>query len=68
DQTIKNQVAGASKANGGGTMHCNVSAGGAAYAVSAALVSAPGSFFCVDSTGAATTTVTDTLGATGVSC
>ncbi|TSA43766.1 type II secretion system protein [bacterium] len=68
DPTVKNQVAGASKANSAGTMHCNVSAGGTAYAVSAALVSAPGTFFCVDSTGVSTTTASDTLGTTATSC
>ena len=67
DGTVKNQIAGAQKANNGGTITCNVSAGGTAYAVSAALVAATGSFFCVDSTGAATTTGA-ALGATATHC
>lgn len=58
DPTIGNQVAAADTANGIGDVVCNVAAGGTAYAVSAELVSTSGTYFCVDSTGAATTTTT----------
>ncbi len=66
DSTIKNQIAGARGANNNGTITCNVAANGTAYAVSAALVSVPGTYFCVDSLGVGTTT-TSVLG-TGTSC
>jgi len=67
DQTVQNQITGALKANNNGTITCNVSADGKEYAVSAALVATPGTFFCVDSTGIATTT-TAVLGATATHC
>lgn len=67
DTTVKNQVAGALKANNNGTITCNVAALGEAFAVSAALVAVPGTYYCVDSAGTATTT-TSALGATATSC
>ena len=66
DDTVKKQVAGATKANGGAGIVCNVAVKGTAYAVSAALVATPGTFYCVDSTGTGTTTMT-ALG-TNTSC
>jgi prepilin-type N-terminal cleavage/methylation domain-containing protein len=66
DATVVKQVAAADTANGTGSVTCNVAAGGTAYAVSAQLVSTPGSYYCVDSTGAGTTTTT-ALG-TNTSC
>jgi len=56
DPTIAKQVAGADAANAAGSVTCNVAANGTAYAVSAELVSTPGTYFCVDSTGVGTTT------------
>lgn len=56
DTTIKNQIAAAQKANNGGTITCNVAENGTAYAVSAALVATPGTYYCIDSVGVATTT------------
>ncbi|MFZ2167556.1 MAG: type II secretion system protein [Minisyncoccia bacterium] len=67
DATIAKQVAGADAANAGGAVTCNVEAAGTAYAVSAELVSLPGKYYCVDSTGAGTTT-SAALGATATSC
>lgn len=67
DPTVVKQVAGALTANSGGTVTCNVAANGTAYAVSASLVATPGTFYCVDSTGTATTTVAD-LGDTATAC
>jgi prepilin-type N-terminal cleavage/methylation domain-containing protein len=68
DTTISRQVTAADAANGTtGSVVCNVAADGAAYAVSAALVSVPSTFYCVDSTGAGTTTGA-ALGATATSC
>jgi prepilin-type N-terminal cleavage/methylation domain-containing protein len=62
DPTVSKQVAAADTANTpAGSVTCNVAAGGTAYAVSAALVSTPGSYYCVDSLGAGTTT-TSALG------
>lgn len=59
DTTIANQLVAADNANGAdGTVTCNVETEGTAYAVSAELVSTSGTYFCVDSTGAATTTTT----------
>lgn len=59
DTTIVNQLLAADNANGAdGTVTCNVETDGTAYAVSAELVSTSGTYFCVDSTGAATTTTT----------
>lgn len=67
EETVAKQIAAADAANGtAGTVSCNVAAGGAAYAVSAELVSAPGTYFCIDNTGTATTTATE-LG-TGTIC
>lgn len=67
DTTIKNQVAGADTANGTTNgIVCNVAAGGTAYAVSAALVATPSTYYCIDSTGMGTTTTT-ALG-TNTSC
>ena len=67
DATIKKQVTAADAANAAGGVTCNVSANGTAYAVSAALVSVPGTYFCVDSLGVGTTT-TSALGATATNC
>ena len=68
DATIAKQVQGADAANGPTLgVTCNVAANGTAYAVSAALVSTPGTYYCVDSTGAGTTTTT-ALTATATSC
>ena len=67
DTTVANQVSGADTANGTGAVHCN-EGDGSAYAISAELVTVPGTFYCVDSTGTATTTATDTLGASGTNC
>ncbi len=58
DATVKNQIAGILKVNNGGSIVCNVAAGGMAYAVSAALISTPATYFCVDSAGMGTTTTT----------
>jgi len=66
DATVAKQVQGADAANGAGGVVCNVAANGTAYAVSAALVAAPGAYYCVDSTGVGTTTTT-ALG-TNTSC
>ena len=60
DPTVVNQVAGARKANNDGIISCNVGAKGATYVISAALTATPGEFYCVDSTGMATTTISDT--------
>ena len=67
DTTILRQVQAADTANGTGSVVCNVAADGAAYAVSAELVSTPGTFFCVDSSGAGTTTAA-ALTATATNC
>ncbi len=68
DATIAKQVAGANTANGSSAnVTCNVAGGGTAYAVSAALVSTPSTYYCVDSLGTGTTT-TSALGATATSC
>lgn len=57
DTTVINQMAGAVKANGGNALSCQISANGAAYAISSQLVATtPTMFFCVDSTGVSTTT------------
>ena len=58
DATVANQIAGADTANGSASVVCNVATNGAAYAVSAGLVSIPGTYYCVDSTGVGTTTTT----------
>ncbi|MCR4276308.1 MAG: type II secretion system protein [Candidatus Parcubacteria bacterium] len=68
DPTVVNQIAGIRKANNNGDVSCNVGAKGATYAVSAALTANPGEFYCVDSTGVATTTATDTISTTGTKC
>jgi len=57
DTTIKNAVSAANNTNGSGVVNCRSDAGGTVYAISAALTASPGTFFCVDSTGNATTTV-----------
>ena len=68
DPTVARQVTAADTANGpSGAVTCNVAALGTAYAVSAALVANPGTFYCVDSAGAGTTTTT-ALSATATSC
>ncbi len=67
DPTVVKQVAGAAKANSNAGVVCNVAANGTAYAVSATLVAATSTFYCVDSTGAGTTT-SAALGATATSC
>ncbi|HUY05372.1 MAG TPA: type II secretion system protein [Candidatus Paceibacterota bacterium] len=68
DPTVVKQIAGAVKANGGAAgMMCNVAANGTAYAVSAPLVATPNTFYCVDSTGAGTTT-TSVLAPTATNC
>ncbi|MDO8623969.1 MAG: type II secretion system protein [bacterium] len=54
DPTIVAQVVAADAANGAGTVTCNVAADGVAYAVSAELITTAGTYYCVDSTGAAT--------------
>ena len=61
DPTVINQVAGIQNANNNAGIICNVSANGSEYAVSAALIATPGTYYCVDSDGTATTT-TATLG------
>jgi len=48
NSNIKRAVAAADRDNGGGSVVCNVSAGGTAYAISAKLVSKP-KYWCVDS-------------------
>jgi prepilin-type N-terminal cleavage/methylation domain-containing protein len=65
DATIVRQVSGADSANSAGTVVCNVSADGQAYAVAAELVATPGTYFCVDSTGTSNGT---NLGATDTHC
>lgn len=68
DPTILKQTAAANTTNGPtDDVVCNVAADGTAYAVSAALVATPGTYYCVDSTGTATTT-TSALGATATGC
>ncbi len=67
DTTVKNQIAGVEKANAGGTLTCNVAAGGSAYAVSSQMVADTTKYFCVDSTGVSTTT-TSALGGTATHC
>lgn len=68
DSTIVKQVVAADTANGAtGGVTCNVAAGGTAYAVSAALLATPGTYYCVDSTGVGTTTV-NVLGAADTHC
>jgi type IV pilus assembly protein PilA len=70
DTTVANQIAAAKKANNNGTVNCNVDTtnNGATYAVNAALVTTGAGYYCVDSTGVATTTATDTLGTTNFHC
>jgi len=67
DATIARQVAAADTANGTGSVTCNVAAGGTAYAVSAQLVSNTATYYCVDSTGAGTTTASALGAATSCS-
>lgn len=67
DATVARAVQAADTANGTTLgVTCNVDADGTAYAASAALVAQVGAYWCVDSLGAGTTTVT-ALG-TNVSC
>lgn len=67
DTTIARQITAADTANGTTLdITCNVAADGTEYAVSAALVGAAGSYYCVDSSGVGTTT-TAALG-TDTSC
>lgn len=67
DTTIAKQIAGAETANGTENVVCNPSADGKAYAVSSGLLAfSPVQYYCVDSTGAGTTTTT-ALG-TGTVC
>jgi len=65
DATAKNQIAAADTANGTGSVVCNISGDGSAYAVAAQLVANSSAYYCVDSTGISTTTVsvldTDTV-------
>lgn len=62
DDTIAKQITAADTANGPTlNVTCNVAADGLLYAVSAELVSTPGTSYCVDSTGAGTT-ASSTLG------
>jgi len=57
DPTVAKQIQAADTANGPtGAVTCNLSPDGTAYAASAALVSTPGTSYCVDSTGMGTTT------------
>ncbi|OGG48299.1 hypothetical protein A3G63_03580 [Candidatus Kaiserbacteria bacterium RIFCSPLOWO2_12_FULL_52_8] len=59
DATIAKQIAAADEVNGtAGVVTCNVSEDGTAYAVAAQLVANTSAYFCVDSTGTATTTTT----------
>jgi type IV pilus assembly protein PilA len=58
DTTIAKQIAAADTANGAtGAVKCDAT-GGTAYAVAADLVTTPGTTYCVDSAGTATTTTT----------
>lgn len=65
DTTIANQISAADTANSGLSIVCNVGGTGTEYAVSAELVSETGAFYCVDSSGSASTTPT-ALGAATV--
>jgi len=66
DTTIKNAVAAADAVNGSGAVACHADVGPSTkYAISAALSPGTGMFFCVDSTGNATTTI---AGATTTNC
>lgn len=57
DATVLNQTGAANTANGpANNVVCNVSTDGTAYAVSAQLVAAPTTYYCIDSTGTGTTT------------
>jgi len=56
EATIAKQIAAAEVANGAGAVVCNPSA--TAYAISAALVTTAGTYYCVDSLGTATTSAT----------
>ena len=68
DAKITDQIAAANAANGTvAEITCNVAANGTAYAVSGELITTAGTYYCVDSAGAATTGST-ALGATATSC
>ena len=58
DGTIKSALAGATSANGNVAVVCNVATDGSAYAASSPLVFKTGYYWCVDSTGLATSTKT----------
>ncbi len=57
DPTVASQIQGVETANSNAEIVCNVIADGTEYAVSSPLT-ASGSYYCVDSSGAATTTAT----------
>ncbi|OGG78528.1 hypothetical protein A3A36_00525 [Candidatus Kaiserbacteria bacterium RIFCSPLOWO2_01_FULL_52_12b] len=56
DTTIRNAVAAANAANGSGVVTCYGDAAGTVYAISAQLTAPGAGYFCVDSTGNATST------------
>jgi len=59
DTTVANQIAAAEKANGGTAVVCGVdTVDGSTYAVSSPLVAQAGAYYCVDSAGIGTTTMT----------
>ena len=58
DPVVIRQVSGANTANAAGSVTCNVAAGGTGYAVAAELVAVPGTYYCIDNTGMATTSAT----------
>lgn len=59
DARARRQIAAANLANGGGSVTCNVAAGGAGYAVYAQLPSfSTATYFCVDSNGVGMRTTT----------
>jgi prepilin-type N-terminal cleavage/methylation domain-containing protein len=68
DSTIKNAIAAADSTNGAGTLICTMKADGSAYAINAALTAPNAGYFCVDSTGNATSTQANTLSAGSYSC
>jgi len=59
DETVVKQIAGAETANGTENVVCNVAGDGKSYAVSSGLLAfSPVQYYCIDSTGTGTTTVT----------
>lgn len=58
DARVRQQVAATNFANSGGSVTCNVAAGGAGYAIYAALASSFTTYFCVDSNGVGMRTTT----------